>query len=244
MKRIYTSLCAVAIALTITSSARAQDQSQSIRPITTKGTMAMEFAFGGLSSMQMGAVDLAQIFLPSQGEGGSTQTYLAAAGVKYYIADELALRGLLAFSTSTSGDPDPTKSSNGKDVQTLFGIGVGVEMHTHPVYAVSPYFGAQLTFATSGLTNTKNQVDRADSKDASTLATTTVETKSSGNGIGIGLLAGFDWYVTHGIAIGAEYTLGFSTSSTSETVSGTTTDYPSTTMIGIASGNIHMLVHF
>jgi hypothetical protein len=247
MKRVISTIFAVAMSLWITSAANAQTADEqndnTHRPITSKGTMAMEFAFGGLGSMQMGAVDFAHILFPGEGETDAVVVY--AAGARYFLADELALRALLAFSTSSNGDADVTKSANGKNVSTNFGLGVGVEMHTQPVYAISPYFGAQVSFASASLTNTRTTANIVHAKDASVLATSsTQENKYSGSGFGLGVLAGFDWYVTNGIAIGAEYSLGFSSASASQTIGTTTTDVPSTTVIGIGGADIHLLVHF
>ena len=97
---------------------------------------------------------------------------------------------------------------------------------------VSPYFGAQVSFA--GLSESNSQTPTGGKN---------TETKSSGTAIGIGAVAGFDWYITNGIAIGGEYMLGFTTSSTSSTSAiGTTTDNPSITNIGISSVSVHLVV--
>lgn len=242
MKRALSVLFALVFVLGMISSVRAQERDNTHKPITSKGSMALVFDFGGLDMLDMRAISLASILYPGEGEADAVVVY--GAGMKYYLADDFALRALLGFSTKSSGDPDPTKSPAGKTTTTTLGIGVGAEMHTHAVYAISPYFGAQLSFGMASSDHTQDIVDAPHGKSDQVLATTTNETKYSGSVIGIGVLAGFDWYVFDGVALGAEYSLGFSSASASSTVNGTKTDGPSTTAIGIGSGGVHLLLHF
>lgn len=210
----------------------AQDTNDNIiRPSTKAGSAAWMFVFGGLSNFGMSALPIVGI------NAGSNSVDVYGAGYKYYLSDDMALRAILGFSTTSSGDADVTKSPNGKNSSTNYGIAVGLEMHTHAVYSTSPYFGAQIAFGGASADNTR------------TAGTVTSEAKGSGTTFGIGVLAGFDWYFTHGIALGAEYNLGFSSSSSSTTSSSggasTTVDEPSSSTIGIgASGNVHVIVHF
>ncbi len=214
VKFVFTLLIIVGV----TNISRAQDEANIIRPSTKSGSAAWIFSFGGLANLGMTGVPIA--------DG------VVGAGMKYYLSDDLALRAILGLSTTSSGDADLTKSPTGKNSSFGFGIGVGIEMHTRAVYSISPYFGAQLNFATSSSTN------------SSTTAGTTTETKTSSSGLGIGVMAGFDYYFTHAIAVGGEYTLGFGTNSSSRTAGGTTTDAPSSSNIGIANGSVHLIVHF
>lgn len=229
---------ALLLTLLVASAAIAQEKDDENHPITSKGSVAMLFQFGGLSSMQFAAVHLGSVAYPGEGESDAIIVY--AAGMKYFLSDDLALRALLGFSTHTSG---ADSIGNGKTTETIFGIGVGVEMHTHAYHAVSPYFGAQVGFASASSDNTKNFVE-GPVKQTGPLATTTTETKRSASGLNIGVLVGFDWYVMSSIAIGGEYTLGFSTASASQTVNGTKADAPSVTNFAIGTGDVHLLVHF
>ncbi len=225
----------------VATASMAQETENIIRPSTKSGSAAMYFSFGGLSDLGINGVQLAGLLFP--GEGTVDGIKVIGAGGKFYISDDLAIRGLLAFATSSKGDADLTKSANGKVSTTQFGVGAGIELHTRPVYSISPYFGGQVAFASANQTTTKNLVAKTGGK-ISTLATTTSETKLSASGFGIEVLAGFDWYVFRGIAIGAEYGLNFSTASASSTSGGTTTDVPSATSIAIGVGSVHLLVHF
>jgi hypothetical protein len=232
MSRFLLKSClTVLVVASLVSLSRAQDDDKIIRPSTKAGSAAWEFSFAGLSTLGMASMPIASV-----NEGG-TPVGVVGAGYKYYLSDDMALRAMLGFSTSSDGDEDVTKSASGKTTNTSYGIAVGVEMHTHAVYSTSPYFGAQLAFGGASTDNKR------------TSGGNTTENKGSGTTFGIGVLAGFDWYFTHGLAVGAEYMLGFNSMSSSTTTSSgstsTTTDAPSSTAIGISNaGNVHLVVHF
>ncbi|MFI5264020.1 MAG: hypothetical protein ACHQM6_05860 [Candidatus Kapaibacterium sp.] len=215
----------------------AQETTEGRHPITKSGSLALEFDFGGLNSMSMPGVLIASFLFP--GEGTTDAIPLYGAGVKYYLSDGLALRGMVGFSTNTSG---ADSLSSGKITGTMYGIGAGIEMHTHPVYAVSPYFGAQVIFASGSSETSKTIVEKAGGK-ASTQATTTTDTKLAATGFGVGIMAGFDWYVFDAVAIGGEYELSFATVSASSTTNGTKSDAPSSSAFGIGSANVHLIIH-
>jgi hypothetical protein len=148
---------------------------------------------------------------------------------------------MVGVSTNTSGADTLPK---GKTTGTFFGIGAGIEMHTHPVYAVSPYFGGEVMYASGSSDNTKPlSGGKAGGKSNSTLAATTTETKLSANAFAVAVMAGFDWYVFSSVALGCEYVLLFQSASASSTTNSTTVDLPSSTAIGIGSANIHLVIH-
>ncbi|MDP4219717.1 MAG: hypothetical protein Q8916_10655 [Bacteroidota bacterium] len=223
----------------IASASIAQEAPVSNQPITKAGSLAMEFGFGGLSSMSIPGVLIANLLFPGEGTVDAVPVY--AAGAKYYLSDGLALRAMLGFSTHTSG---ADSIGNGKVTGTTYGVVVGVEMHTHSVYAISPYFGAEVGYAGGSSTTTKLITDKSIVKTGPLAATsTTTETKLSASGFAVAVLAGFDWYVFHAVALGCEYGLEFSTASASSAVNGTTVDGPPSTLFGIGSAEIHLLIH-
>ncbi len=66
------------------------------------------------------------------------------------------------------------------------------------------------------------------------------------SGLGVSVVAGFDWYLWKGIAIGAEYSLGYASGSTKLIdKDGTEHKGGSPSNIGISGGsNIHLVVYF
>ncbi len=215
----------------ITTASFAQDEANMARPNTKAGSAAWVFNFGGLSSLGLFQIPITGFNVAGNETGTNLSTSVYGAGWKYYLSDDLAIRAILGFNTNSSGNAD---SAGGKNSNTAFGIAAGIEMHTHAVYSTSPYFGAQISYAMAN-------VDRN--------VTALGEDKTSATFLGIGVLAGFDWYFTRGIAVGGEYMLGFSTASSSTVVtpktgSATTHDNPSATNIGISSGSVHLVVHF
>ncbi|MEI8133944.1 MAG: hypothetical protein WCH46_02555 [bacterium] len=182
----------------------------------------------GVNAFTMASVD--QNGNTNTETGTTSHTYIVyGAGGKYYIADEMAIRALLGFSTTTDGD---AKTSSGKTTITTLGVAAGLELHTHPVYSTSPYFGGQISFA------------RVSGSSDFTSGTTSSTTSGSRSVIGIAAFAGFDYFVSNAIAVGGEFRFGFSTASGSDTdTAGKSTDAPSSTGIGISGGGIHLVIH-
>ena len=190
-------------------------ESDMARPLTKSGSAAWVFSINGLGNFGIGG------FAISDGPALS-------AGFKYFLADELALRAMLGFNSASTGNTD---SAGGKHAVTGIGIGVGIEMHTRALYSTSPYFGAMVTYGTSS----DNRTFKAEASND----------KNSRSTFGIGVMAGFDWFFTKGLAVGAEYNLGFSSSSSSHTSGTVTTDNAGASNIGIGQGgNVHLVVYF
>lgn len=218
MSRKFTTFAAaLLVILGMAGSAMAQDDANIIRPITKQGSAAFLFTIQGLGTFGIGS--------PGIGSGSGV---LYGAGMKYYISDDLALRILLALNNTSTKTTVGTTSVTATGMD--FGIGVGAEMHFRPLYSTSPYVGAQIGFASGSTDNGGSGASQV---------------KTSSSNFGINVLAGFDWFWTRGIAMGAEYGVGFTSSSGTTTTGGTSVDNPSSTMIGISnSGNVHLVVYF
>jgi opacity protein-like surface antigen len=234
-----TQLCALlgvlllAALLPMRSYAQDSTASQGISPITRSGSAAMMFSFGGPSTFVMSG--------PSANGSGDPRVF-AGAGMKYYLSDRLAGRLLLNFGTATSG-PDSAQTTS-----STYGIGLAIEYHCHDLYAISPYFGGGvgINLINTSRPDTVPTVGGIIPKGGKiTQATTTNPIKNSYTGFAVSALAGFDWFFAKSVALGTEFSLGFSSESQSHTSVGTTTNLPSTTMFGISTlGNIHLLVYF
>ena len=211
MKSILRSLAVLAVVVGFTGSAFAQDNNDIIRPITKQGSAAFIMTINGLGTFGLSA--------PPLGPGLSN----AGFGMKYFMADDVALRFLLGLNMNT------TSPDQGDDMkETGFGLGVGAEYHFRPLYSTSPYIGGQIGFQSSSSEN-MNGLD-----------------ESSRTHLSIAALAGFNWFFTRGIAVGAEYSLGFTSTSGSNTpAGGEAADIPGTSMIGLAGvGNVNLVVYF
>ncbi len=204
-------------------SATAQDESNIIRPITKSGSAAFVFNISGLGAFGPTAPAIGSV-------GGSVP--VAGAGLKYYLSDDLAAKVLLAFG-STSDGLDSLGTS-----QMAFGIGAIIEVHFGPLYSTSPYVGGGIKFASGSSTTDIGGTD--------------TDAESSATQLTIMAVAGFDWFFTRGIAIGAEWGLGYTMNSTDDGVDAT--DEPSSSSIGLGmtntsggisgSGAVHAVVYF
>jgi hypothetical protein len=223
MSRSLTKFFAFILVAGFALSAFAQDESNIIRPITKSGSAAFVFNISGLGAFGPTA--------PPIGSVGGTFP-VAGLGLKYYLSDDLAAKVLLAFATTDDGRDSLGTTS------TAFGIGATVEMHFGPLYSTSPYAGLGIRFASGSQTTDIGGTD--------------TDAESSATQLSIMAVAGFDWFFTRGIAIGTEWGLGYTMTSTDDGVDAT--DEPSSSSIGIGmtnatgglsgSGSVHAVVYF
>jgi hypothetical protein len=210
------------------SSAVAQDENI-IRPITKSGSAAFVFNVSGLGAFGPAAQPIATLEHPA-----ASDQIIGGVGVKYYLSDDLAAKVLLAFNTADDGADSLGTSSMG------YGIGAIIEMHFGPLYSTSPYAGGGIMFAGGSLTTDVANNDNDFVVSASALT--------------IMAVAGFDWFFTRGIAVGAEWGLGYTMKSSSTESGGTSTDNDSPSGIALGmtgtssgisgSGSVHAVVYF
>jgi hypothetical protein len=198
----------------LTGVTRAQETTGSdhdiIRPITKSGSAAFLFTLQGLGTFGIGSP--------------SVNGMMSGVGVKWFVADDIALRVLLGFGSNQVAGIGPDSATT--LTASSFGIGVGGEYHFRPLYSTSPYVGLQIGF-------TSASTDVAVGSGTATDKTTS---------FGVAALAGFDWFFTRGLAVGAEMGLGF-VSHGGTTIQGA--DKTSTSSINLATdGNVHFLVYF
>lgn len=216
---------ALCVALIIGASVivRAEDY----KPVTNAGAHNLMFTFGGLASMAANPF----LTVPA-GNANNPILNVFGGGYRYFLANELALRGTLGLvmnssttKASNTGWTDATTSATG------FLIGAGIEKHFVTTSEVSAHAGASVTFLTG---SAKNIASHDPSQQESS-------TKNSGTDIGIQLYGGMEWFFTSMMSIGAEYQFGYTSSGSSVTsTSGgkeTTTDGPSQTAIGTSCVN-------
>jgi outer membrane protein W len=226
-RSIFKFIVALVVVAGFAASSFAQEEANMARPNTKSGDAAFVFNLAGLGAFGLSAPTIGTV--TGITGSGFNSTPVAGAGVKFYIADNMAVRVLLAFA-STSNGADTTANVK----TSTIGIGAAFEYHFKPVYSTSPYVGGGINFASASMTNAGG---------------TTSERKWGASLINIGVLAGFDWYFTRGLAIGGEYALGYSGQSSSASVNGKDLDPapPTTSTIAlgiVGSGSVHLIVHF
>ncbi len=140
--------------------------SQDTQPKTKSGNFAWLFSLGGLSNLSAG-------------------NYNGGVGAKYYLQDDLALRGGLSFSSASYPGYEQNPSS--------FGINAGLMYNWATAGAVVGYIGAQGSYTSS--------------KEALAVGTSDAATE-----FGIGAVSGFEWFPYNQISFSGEYQLMFTSS--------------------------------
>lgn len=207
-----------------------EERSKYPTPVQRAQALAFLFSLSGAGDFG--------IYGPS-GNGAADERVIAHTGLRYFIAQNLALRALLSFSLWNNGD------DNAKVSETNLGLGVALLYHIQALYSIAPYFGGGIGFDTYSY-ETPTQVEITDSHGQ--LQQSIYNQPGKNTSIGLTALGGFDWYFTDGIAIGAEFSLGFYTTSvTIQNSDGTETDGGSPSGLGISPGggtNVHLVVNF
>lgn len=224
MKRILLILLALAVAGNF---AFAGDE---VMPKTKEGDKALMFTingFGdfGIASMPVGAVPS----YDALGNLGSTN--LAGFGMKYYISNNLAIRGTLAFTWRDVSTPgiflgNPVGSTDQEVTETMFGIMPGVQWHVATMGPVTGYVGgvALIGFWSGSF------------KGSVVPPTVATEDKASGTVFGVAGLIGAGFFPWDNISLDAEYHLAFTSSSSKvEPAGAPSVDGPTTNQIAISS---------
>lgn len=193
-------------------------------PKTKDGDKAWMFSMGGLAFLSAG-------------------NYNGGVGGKYYLSDGNALRLALGFGTTSTttkytGPADPTRADI-KNSGTAFSVSPA---YLHSITSSGPinaYIGLE-----AGIGIGSNTVENPGFVNNN-------KNKTSSTTIMGAALAGVEWFPWSNISFGAEYQLGYSTTSgTNETtVAGTTTstDAPSTNSFALGSvsaGNLTLSVYW
>lgn len=152
--------------------------------------------------------------------------YGGGFGFRYFYADETAIRGGLNFAY----DKDET-GEDYEETYTRFGAMVAWEKYMAPIASVAPYMGIGVSYI----------YNKWEEPATGTFADETMETTQSD--LGVGLLAGFQWYFTEAISLGGEYRLGF-TYSSGEVTQGDMSSDTTSTSFGFTAASVFFAVHF
>ena len=188
---------------------------------TSAGDKAMVFMFNGLDDLSLG----------TYGEYGF--------GVRYYIADGMAVRaGLTVGMDSRTDESNVAGAADAESKDTDYGLNVALEMHMEsPCSSVSPYYGIGADIMMSS-----EEDITAVGTTGDTRTVTVSETAFGGFGI-----VGFEWAFANCMTLGGEYQLGLQSSSgETETENGTTvtSNKFSTSLIGFQTCSVYLSVYF
>ena len=203
---------------------------------TSSGTLGFWASLNGTQTFALSG--------PSD-NGTNDPKVIEGFGLRYYVADKWALRGLASFGTNTVNDSTHS---------TLWGLGLAVEYHMHQVYSTDIYVSAGAGYksvSTKNLTlGTVLNFKAAGGKGAPLDETPIVNPGDwHANAFGFSIAAGFEWHFLNNFAIGSEYSFGLVTSSVTRTINGTEQNqymiFPAQTAVGFSGGaNIHFIVTF
>lgn len=256
MTRSFTKFAAACLlTFGLASVSTAQDNAP-IRPLTKSGSAAFVFSLSGLGDFGLSGPVIGSSAIPeaftidSAGKVTTVGTtkggniVMPGVGFKFFVSDNMALRLGLAFRAFEEGKEEIDQTAlggpRGKEQRNTTGINFGAEYHFRPLYSTSPYIGAAISFLTD---NHKSVYTGAGAGN-----TTQFNWKSTS--FGVQAIGGFNWFFTEGIALGAEYGVGFASTSTviERTSLGITKqDEPTNTDVGIGTnggGNINFVVYF
>jgi hypothetical protein len=242
----FAAACLVTLGLASASYAQNND-ADIIRPITASGSAAFLFSLNGLGDFGFGGPIVGGTALTDQqisagqtisNTGGNAM--MPGVGAKFFVSDNTALRVALAFRLYEDGKENignATVGGPGKVQRNTTGINFGGEYHFRPLYSTSPYLGALISFVTDNFKKTYTP-------DGSASMVTNLKSTS----FGVGAVVGFNWFFTRGLALGGEYSLGFtSTSSVFEFPGTTKQDEPTNTDVGMGvngGGSLQFIVYF
>lgn len=211
------------------------------QPAMKAGSKGLLFSFSGLYTFTPRGLFVVKVTDPTYQNAfygamsGVTSTFVPTSvpgvGVRYYLTDQMALRGGLGIGFISQSEKNPSGSaSNPLSDNTVSGMLIGVqgiaELRMKNVGPISPYVGAGLGLQLASVSATTHSS-----------ATSSLDSKASATTFKLLLCGGFEWFYEDNISFGAEYQLGLGmlSGSTTRSPSGgssTTTDLPSGTTIG------------
>ena len=234
--RLMAGVLAVAMAVSFAS---AEEGATSV----AQGKWAGLFTFNGLSNL-------------------SASSYNGGVGAKYFLSNNLAVRGGIQFAHSSVDVlviPVPTppfSSLDGYNHGTMFGITAGLEYHLLPT-RVSPYIGGGVSFSSASTEDEIAVVGNPPNAQNQTITKNIVGGETikgiayhPGTTLNVGAIAGVEFFITKEVSLSAEYLIGYSMLSPSDQTvttgpTTTTTPSPSSSSISISNtGVLSLAVYF
>lgn len=133
--------------------------------------------------------------------------------IRFYLRDDIALRGgigLTSWNNSLSTVVDSLGYRIARDstyTKVNFYFSPGIEKHFFPAKRLDPYLGLNLEIGRIGRTTISDRVTKTDSVGKEINTKNTLIT--GGYSLGSNLIAGFNYFFTKNLSIGAEYRWGY-----------------------------------
>ena len=154
------------------------------------GTKSLIFSFGAFANGGLTSGAFLAVSPDGNMEPDATMAQYGVGG-RYYISDQMAVRGAFQFQTTTRD------AEGNEDSYTMFGLGAGIQYHFVTSGKVSVFGGGMLGFYKGTL-----EEEGQDDTDVT--------------GFGLYGILGAEYYINRSLSFGAEYILGF-TSTSAET---------------------------
>jgi hypothetical protein len=162
--------------------------------------------------------------------GGVTSLSQSAFGTpqlkfRYFLQDQIAIR--LGFNytqnSNTNKINDPLGTGSVKQMNSLFGLNLGLEKHFTGTGRLSTYAGGDLLFQAVGVSekwdNTANGTTFTNGASSTYKGRNAAGTVNGSVGFGVRAVAGADYYFVDKVYLGAEFGWGFIASKNSKTTS-------------------------
>ena len=138
---------------------------------------------------------------------------------RHYLKDDLALRlgfGTTYLNNNTFNEDSVTIASGNRALQTVdsttsrfdFKVSVGIEKHLGTTRRLDPYVGADLSIIRLGATKTDVDIEQIDVTGTANESTSIQN--DGGAGFGLGAIAGFNYFLSKNLSIGAEFGYAYS----------------------------------
>lgn len=150
--------------------------------------------------------------------------------VKHFLKDDIALR--IGFGLHTISDKYTSADSIGNmlvEVDSTYkrndlSFSIGIEKHLGQAKHLDPYLGGELAFGFIGRMKSDATTKSSDASGTSTLQR--IRQQDGGNAVSVNLLAGFNYFFSDKLSIGAETSLGYAYTSTGGNYSLSVVDSP------------------
>jgi hypothetical protein len=154
---------------------------------------------------------------------------------RHYLKDNLALRlgfGAAYLNNNTFNEDSVTIASGNRALQSVdsttsrfdFKMSVGIEKHLGTTRRLDPYVGADLSIIRIGATKTNVELEETDV--TGTANESTAIQVDGGAGFGLGAIAGFNYFLSKNLSIGAEFGYAYNYIKTGGDYSGNTNTQP------------------